>query len=405
MPESYQTTKFKDLCQIITKRIDNPREAKTNYYVGLEHLDSEEPKILRHGSPQDVSKTKFYFEKGDILFGRRNWYLRRLAVSEKDGICSAHMMVLRPKIQKIIKGFLPILMFGDEFYKKALTISAGSMSPTIRWKELAELVFPIPPLPEQKKIVNLVSRVDDSITKTQQLLEKIETYKTSKADELLIRGIGHKKFKKVKWFYDKTIEIPEVWDISELENITKKITSGGTPSTTTSEYWSGIIPWTRSSVLVDIHIKSGEKFITSKGLRNSSSVLIPKNNLLVSSRVSVGNISINTIDMAISQDVTGIIINKSNVQLEFLYWYLKQHIKKLVVISQGTTIQGFTRKELAKFLILLPPLKEQTKIAPILSNIDKQFKQLEDHLSKLKTMRKSIINERLTPPKEDKIVQ
>ena len=204
------------------------------------------------------------------------------------------------------------------------------------------------------------------------------------------------KFKKVKWLFGKEIEIPEEWEIHTVESVSKRIVSGGTPSTTMLEYWNGNIPWTRSSVLLDPYLKSGEKFITAEGLRNSSSVLIPKNNLLVSSRVSVGNISISAIDVAISQDVTGIIINKAYARSEFLYWYLKQHIKKLVLISQGTTIQGFTRKELAKLLVFLPSLSEQQKIASIFSGVDALIESTQKVIEKTERLKKGLMQELMT---------
>ena len=65
---SWQKVRFDQICKNISDRIDDPKQAKTDYYVGLEHLDSEEPKILRHGSPQDVVSSKSYFKKGQILF-------------------------------------------------------------------------------------------------------------------------------------------------------------------------------------------------------------------------------------------------------------------------------------------------------------------------------------------------
>ena len=203
-------------------------------------------------------------------------------------------------------------------------------------------------------------------------------------------------YRRVKWLFGKEIEIPEEWEIHTVESVSKKIVSGGTPSTTMLKYWNGNIPWTRSSVLLDPYLKSGERFITAEGLRNSSSVLIPKNNLLVSSRVSVGNISISAIDVAISQDVTGIIINKAYARSEFLYWYLKQHIKKLVLISQGTTIQGFTRKELAKLLVFLPSLSEQKKIASILSGVDALIESTQKVIEKTERLKKGLMQKLLT---------
>ena len=249
---------------------------------------------------------------------------------------------------------------------------------------------------EQQKIASILSGVDALIESTQHIIEKTERLKKGLMQQLLTRGIGHKKFKRIKWLFGKEIKIPEEWEMSTIESISKKLVSGGTPSTTISEYWNGDIHWTRSSILLDPYLKSGERFITSEGLKNSSSVLIPKNNLLVSSRVSVGNISINVIDIAISQDVTGIIINKSYVQFEFLYWYLKQYIKKLVLISQGTTIKGFTRKELANLLIFLPSLSEQQKIASILSGVDAYIQKNQQYKERLEKLKKGLMQKLLT---------
>jgi len=165
-------------------------------------------------------------------------------------------------------------------------------------------------------------------------------------------------------------EIPKNWKIMSIEQISSNVVGGGTPSTTTSEYWDGNISWTKSSVLTKHYLDHGERFITKKGLENCSSEIIPKNNLLIASRVSMGNMSINLIDIAINQDITGIIVNKSIVSAEFLYWMLLSHLKKLTNSSQGSTIKGFTRKEILKFKIPIPPLPEQEKIASILKNID-----------------------------------
>ena len=278
-----------------------------------------------------------------------------------------------------------------------IRLSYGTTFLEISKKEIEKVLVPVPnSLTEQQKIASILSGVDANIETTQKVIDKTERLKTSLMQRLLTRGIGHTKFKKVKWLFGKEIEIPEQWELSTIENIGEKLVSGGTPSTTVLEYWNGNIPWTRSSVLIDPYLKSGEKFITIEGLENSSSVLIPKNNLLVSSRVSVGNVSINIIDVAISQDVTGIIINKSSVQSEFLYWYLKQHIKKLVLISQGTTIQGFTRKELAKMMIFLPTLSEQTKIASILSGVDAYIQKNQEYKKTLEKLKKGLMQKLLT---------
>ncbi|MFO6087430.1 restriction endonuclease subunit S, partial [Pseudomonas aeruginosa] len=93
----WKVWRFDQLATNVNVRIDNPSESGMEHYVGLEHLDADSLKIRRWGTPDDVEATKLMFKKGDIIFGRRRAYQRKLGVAEFDGICSAHAMVLRAK--------------------------------------------------------------------------------------------------------------------------------------------------------------------------------------------------------------------------------------------------------------------------------------------------------------------
>ena len=391
---------FDEMCNNVSSRVDEPSNSGYDRYVGLEHLGTLEPKIMQYGSTQNIKSSMTLFKEGQILFGRRNWYLRRVAVADFDGICSADIYVLEAKTDKIVRDFLPIFMHSKQFFEEVMKYSAGSMSTRVKWSHLSKIRFRVPIIHEQKKIVALILRMDNSITKTQLLLEKLKTYKNSKMNELLTKGIKHKKFKKIKWYFGSEIEIPEEWQVGKIKEVTLKFGSGGTPSTSNKIFWGGNISWTKSAALTEQYIHKGERFITTKGLENSSSIIIPKNNLLVASRVSMGNLSINTIDMAISQDITGVIVNKSKILVQYLYWYLIQNIHRLISFSQGTTVQGFLQKDFTDFLVTVPTIFEQQKIVTTLSNVNGQITKLVDHLSTLKMMRTNIINETLVPPKQ-----
>ena len=130
--------RFDEMAVMVNDRIDDPAGADVEYYVGLEHLDSESLTIRRWGAPSDVNATKLRFRAGDIIFGRRRVYQRKLAVADFDGICSAHAMVLRAKPAVALPEFLPFFMQSDLFMERAKEISVGSLSPTINWKTLAK---------------------------------------------------------------------------------------------------------------------------------------------------------------------------------------------------------------------------------------------------------------------------
>ena len=396
---SWQKVRFDEICKNISDRIDDPKQADTDYYVGLQHLDSEDPKISRHGSPQDVSKTKLLFKSGHILFGKRNWYLRRLAVAQREGICSAHMLVLEPIEGKITKEFLPLLMFSDKFFEKALMVSAGSMSPTIKWKDIAPLEFLIPSIEQQENILSITHKIDHAIYNVQNLLEKTKNYEISRRESLLTRGIGHTKFKKVSWLFGKEIEIPEEWEYDRIEHFCNKITSGGTPNRDNSDYYGGQITWIKSGELKNNFLSKSEEKITEKGLSESSAKLFPKNTLLIAMYgATIGKTAILEKDATTNQAICAILPN-TNFDSFYLQQLLISMKNILISFGMGAGQPNINQQIIKTFHIPLPPLPEQQKIARILSNINEQITQQQSHLTNLKLLRKSILNSRLTKEK------
>ena len=151
---------FGKMATNVTERVDRPAESGVDRYVGLAHLEPDSLRIHRWGVPTDVFGTKLLFRKGDIVFGRRRAYQRKLAVAHFDGICSAHALVLRAQPRVVLSDFLPFFMQSERFIARAQQISVGSLSPTINWKTLEREEFALPPLPEQRRIANLLAHID-----------------------------------------------------------------------------------------------------------------------------------------------------------------------------------------------------------------------------------------------------
>lgn len=164
LPKGWRMVRFDEIGQMVNERVD-PSDTEAQIYVGLEHLDTDTLKIRRWGAPSDVIGDKLGFQKGDIIFGRRRAYQRKLAVAEFDGICSAHAMVVRAKTDAVDADFLPFLMQSDLFMQRAIDISVGSLSPTINWKTLRIQEFPLPPKDEQRRIANILWAIDEAVEK------------------------------------------------------------------------------------------------------------------------------------------------------------------------------------------------------------------------------------------------
>ena len=160
--ENWSRLRFGEVVENVNERVE-PSTAAEEIYVGLDDLDPGSLHIRRWGKGSDVIGTKLRFRKGDIIFGRRRAYQRKLAVAEVDGICSAHAMVARAKPKVVLPEFLPFLMMSDKFMNRAVDISVGSLSPTINWTTLKLEEFDLPPLNQQRRIAEILWAVDENL--------------------------------------------------------------------------------------------------------------------------------------------------------------------------------------------------------------------------------------------------
>jgi len=198
------------------------------------------------------------------------------------------------------------------------------------------------------------------------------------------------KFKKTKIGL-----VPKDWEVKKLGEI-GKLVGGGTPSTKNAEYWRGDIPWISSSDLIENSITyiNIHKFINEEAIKQSATKLIPKNSLLIVSRVGVGKIAINKTKLCTSQDFQSF-IPQIYINITYLAYYLHKNIKQLMRLNQGTSIKGITKKDIENFLIPIPLLKEQQKIAKILLTCDEMIEKQEKLIKEKEKLKKGLMQKLL----------
>jgi type I restriction enzyme S subunit len=182
--KDFETVKFEKIAFNISERVE-PKKTELATYVGLEHLDADNLKIERTGTPDDVIGTKLKIYKGDIIFGKRRAYLRKVAVSHFDGIASAHSMILRANEKNIEKDFLPYFMQSDTFMSRAVQISEGSLSPTIKNKTLAVQEFILPKKEKQKELISVFKQFDTTMEQLKQQRTTLMHLKQKLLNEIL----------------------------------------------------------------------------------------------------------------------------------------------------------------------------------------------------------------------------
>ena len=151
-----------------------PTEEDRFTYLGLEHLDSGSLKVTRFGSDVAPIGEKLVMREGDVLFGKRRAYQKKVAIAPFDGIFSAHGMVLRPREDVIDKEFFPLFISSDYFLDATIKISVGSLSPTINWRDLRNLEFNLPPLEEQRRLAQVLWAMNNTMEDYKKLIKATE---------------------------------------------------------------------------------------------------------------------------------------------------------------------------------------------------------------------------------------
>ncbi len=180
--------KFEDFVQNVTDRVNDPSTSGADRYVGLEHLDPGTMVVSRWGSPDEVEAQKLRFRSGDVIFGRRRAYQRKVARADFDGICSAHALVLRARPERVHPDFLPVFLSSDLFLDRAIKISVGSLSPTVNWRDLRVQEFLLPPLPDQQRIADLLWAAERHRESLVKVVEQIQAAKRTAIIELCNPG-------------------------------------------------------------------------------------------------------------------------------------------------------------------------------------------------------------------------
>ncbi len=192
-------------------------------------------------------------------------------------------------------------------------------------------------------------------------------------------------------------KIPKDWQNTALEEVAIDLIGGGTPSTAFKEYWNGNIAWMTSAHINGMVVTKGQKYISKEGLEKSATHLVPKDNLLVATRVGIGKVAVNQIDIAISQDLTGVIIDKTKADPAFLYWAILSNKQKLKAIAQGSTIKGILRDDLGKLKLPMPQnVAEQRAIVGVLGVVDSAIELADRVVAQTERLKRGLMQQLLT---------
>ncbi|MBJ6726364.1 restriction endonuclease subunit S [Geomesophilobacter sediminis] len=371
----WKMVKFGDIAQNVAVRVD-PADAKTDVYVGLEHLDPSTLHLRQWGHPSDVTGQKLAFKRGDVIFGRRRAYQRKLAVAEFDGICSAHAMVVRAKPKMVLPDFLPFFLQSDMFMDRAIEISVGSLSPTINWKTLKVQEFPLPPIDEQKRIAEILWAADEALEQFSNASEKLQQTR-----ETYLRGLSSNGAAK-KW---KVTKLSKCFEIVSGQVDPKEEPYRSMPLVAPNHIEQN------TGRLICIETAREQNAISGKYLFQSGDVVYSK------IRPNLRKAFIAEFDGLCSADMYALRPLPDRIMTRFLLSILLgEHFTSFALTRcVRTGIPKLNRQELSEYELPLPTIEDQKQISSHLEAIDAEEQNLIRHRDEVLELKRQISREYL----------
>lgn len=174
---AWKRVKLGEVAAASKEKID-PHDGTVDRFVAGEHMDTDDLKIHRWGGPDEVDLGPAFhrrFRPGQVLYGSRRTYLRKVAVADFEGVCANTTFVVETNdAQVLLQEFLPFVMTSEPFHSFAIAESKGSVNPYVNWSDIARYEFHLPPLDEQKRIADLLWSVEQHRVKLVDLVNALK---------------------------------------------------------------------------------------------------------------------------------------------------------------------------------------------------------------------------------------
>lgn len=334
------------------------------------------------------SKRVFWVEPGCLVFNIIFAWEQAVALtteSERGMIASHRFPMYRSTNGKLLPEYA-YLHFSSPRGKYDLGIASpggAGRNKTLGQDEFRRLELNLPPIEVQRRIVQVACTWTRALAQVSTLILAKRKLKQGLAQQLLT---GKRRFPGFK----------TRWSKETIRGVSRSIGSGGTPATSRPEYWSGTIPWITGSDFSDTGISRPRKFITKQAVDASSTRLCAKDTLLIVSRVGVGKVALAPFELAISQDITAVELNKEIVDPEFLRHELSSSSTGLLRFNQGTSINGISRGDLIQHRVQFPSLPEQRRIARTITAIEAEIGSLIALRNRLESQKRALMRNLLS---------
>lgn len=389
MNSKWKTKNLGEICELINRGI-SPKYTSSDGVCVLNQKCVRDHKInfdlsrIHDFKTKNVSREKF-IQVGDVLVNSTGTgTLGRVAQVKElpfEATVDSHITIARPRKNIFDAAFFgyAMIFIEEEIAKRG--DGCGGQTELARNTLKNDFIVTYPEsIIEQKYIVTVLDKSFAAIAKAKTNAEK-NLKNAKELFESYLQGVFESK--------------GSDWDEQTLGEVCNVI-GGGTPSKSNIKFYNGDICWATVRDMKCEIIKDTEHKITRDAVKNSSTNIIPKGNVIIATRVGLGKVCLIENDTAINQDLRGIVpLNPKLLLVDFLYRWLKSIAHRIVEEGTGATVQGVKLPFIKSLIIYIPPPSEQQRIVYQLDALSAKTKKLEDlyhaKINNLEDLKKSIL--------------
>ena len=349
-----------DVCEPAELRDPRQDPAGKFHYVDISGIDRTCKAIAEHQTLSGAdapSRARKAIRKGDVLVStvRPNLNAVAMVPADLDGhIASTGFCVLRPNRAVIEPRYLFYRTLTPEFVTALTARVRGISYPAVSDKDVKQVEVPLPPLAEQRRIVEILDRADD--------LRRLRAEADARANRILpslfVRMFGDPATNSMHWPIKR---IGEVCDI----------VSGTTPRTERPEFWGGGIPWATPKDLSEFDgwsLDRTARTLTEEGLASCSAAMVPEGSVLLSSRAPIGLVAVAGMPMCTNQGFKNLVCGP-DVDPWYLFGWCRIRTTYLQSLGRGATFKEISKRIVESIELPLPPMQRQRRFRSRLMNL------------------------------------
>ncbi len=416
IPEDWKVVRLNDIVKTHNSGIFKNKEfyGEGENIVGVSDLYNHtkiDGQIFRRVQLTKEEKKGHILEEGDLIYGEsslvRTGIGKSLVVTKNGAGTIFAWHTRRFKINSVSSpSFIYYMLDSEKIRNSIISRSTTTALTGITTVDYFKTKIPFPKKEEQQKIASILLNIDSLLNHTQKEIEQIQKVKKSLIQNIMIRGIGHTKFKKVTLgLRFMEITIPESWNLSLVSDFIYDI-KGGSPLTPNDFTENGFPVLHKGDIKPNdvLDIGKTNPFCDPKFAEDHTSSIIDNSFLVVTLRdlvpsgPTIGLIAHSNGDYLLAQGAYGFHFDKKKIDSKYLVQlsnteFYRKYMKSIFV---GSTQIHIRTPEFLKVKLPLPPLVEQQKISSIISNIDSQIQKQQECKSKLEKLKKGLMQKLLT---------